>query len=74
MPNLFAASVNDRWAMERNGKQIVREWNREIETEMRRLAAGQNERWGKVVVWTVLELIWLVGVFAVLGLFVRVRW
>jgi hypothetical protein len=74
MPDLFATTINDQGAMERDSKRIVREWNREIETEMRRLAAGQNDRWGKVVVWTVLELIWLIAVFMVLGLFVRAHW
>lgn len=58
--------------MEHDGKRIAREWNREIEAEIRRLAAG-NEGWGKIVVWTVLEVIWLVAVFAVLGLVSRLH-
>lgn len=54
--------------MQHDSKRIVGEWNREIEAEDRQLAAAQNEGWGKIVVWTVLEVVWLVAVFAVLGL------
>ena len=59
--------------MERVSKRIAREWNREIESELRRLAARRDEGWGRVVVWTVLELVWLVAVFAVLGVFSRLH-
>ena len=57
--------------MNQDGKHIAREWKREIEDEIRDSAALQNDRWGKVLVWTVLEAIWLVAVFAVLGLVSR---
>jgi hypothetical protein len=57
--------------MERYSKRIAQEWNREIEAETRRLAARQEEGWGRIVVLTVLELVWLVVVFAVLGVFSR---
>ena len=57
--------------MERDSRRIAREWNREIEAEIRRFAARRDEGWGRVVVWTVLELVWLVAVFAVLGVFNR---
>jgi hypothetical protein len=57
--------------MERDSKRIVREWNREIEAEIRRLAARRDDGKWSIVVWTVLELIWLVGVFAILSLFAR---
>jgi hypothetical protein len=57
--------------MERESRRIAREWNREIEGEIRRLAARQEEGWGRVVVWAVLELVWLVAVFVVLGVFSR---
>jgi hypothetical protein len=60
-------------AMERDSRRIAREWNREIEAEIRRLAVRQDEGWGRVVVWTVLELVWLVAVFAVLGVFSRLH-
>ncbi len=41
-------------------KDIVRRWNREIETEIRREAArrDQNGPW-KAIAWTALWLIWL---------------
>jgi hypothetical protein len=59
--------------MERDSKRVVREWNWEIEAEMCRLAAKQDcGRW-RLVVWTVLEAIWLVGLFTVIGLFARLQ-
>jgi hypothetical protein len=57
--------------MDPDGKRIAREWKREIEAEIRNLAVARHDRWGKVVVWTVLEAIWLIAVFAVLGLVSR---
>ena len=59
--------------MERDSRRIAREWNREIEAEIRRFAARHDEGWGRVLVWTVLELVWLVAVFAVLGVFTRLH-
>ena len=59
--------------MERETRRIAREWNREIEAEIRRLAARQEEGWGRVVVWAVLELVWLVAVFVALGVFSRLH-
>ena len=59
--------------MERESRRIAQEWNREIEAEIRRLAARQEEGWGRVVVWAVLELVWLVAVFVVLGVFSRLH-
>ena len=59
--------------MERESGGIAREWNREIDAEIRRLAARQEEGWGRVVVWAVLELVWLVAVFVVLGVFSRLH-
>ena len=58
--------------MEPESRRIARKWNREIEAEIR-LAARQEEGWGRVVVWTVLELVWLVAVFVVLGVFSRLH-
>jgi hypothetical protein len=60
--------------MERDSKRIAREWNREIEAELRRLAARQDDGKWKIVVWVVLEVIWLVGLFLLLGLFTRLHW
>lgn len=59
--------------MERESRRIAREWNREIEAEIRRLAVRQEEGWGRVVVWAVLELVWLVAIFAVLGALSRLH-
>jgi len=59
--------------MERDSKRIASEWNREIQAEIRRLDARQEDGWGRVVVLTLLEVIWLVAVFAVLGLFSRLH-
>jgi hypothetical protein len=59
--------------MERYSKRIAQEWNREIEAEIRRLAAQRDDGWGRVVVWTVLELVWLVAIFAVLGVLSRLH-
>jgi heme/copper-type cytochrome/quinol oxidase subunit 3 len=59
--------------METDPKRIVREWNREIEAEIRRRDVRQeNGRW-KIVVWVVLEVLWFVALFAVLGLFERLQ-
>jgi hypothetical protein len=59
--------------MERDSRRIARGWNREIEADLRRLAGRRDEGWGRIVVWTVLELAWLVAVFAVLGVFSRLH-
>jgi hypothetical protein len=59
--------------MERDSRRIAWEWNREIDAEISRLAARRDEGWGRIVVWTVLEMVWLVAVFAVLGLFSRLH-
>jgi hypothetical protein len=60
--------------MERDSKRIARDWNREIDAELRRLDTRHDDRWGKFVVWTALEVLWVVGVFVVLGLFSRLSW
>jgi hypothetical protein len=60
--------------MERDSKRIVREWNREIETETRRLAARRDDGPWRIVVWVVLEALWLVALVVVLGLFTRLYW
>jgi hypothetical protein len=60
--------------MERDSKRIVREWNREIEADMRRLATQEDEGRWKIVVWIVLWVVWLTGLVAVFGLFHRAHW
>ena len=59
--------------MEHDSKRIAREWNREIEAELRRLAGQQDGGKWKIAVWTVLEGIWLVTGFAMLALFSRLH-
>lgn len=59
--------------MERDSRRIAREWNRQIEAEIHRLAAPHDEGNWNIVVWTVLEAIWLVAVFSMLGLFSRLH-
>lgn len=59
--------------MEGDAKRVVREWNREIDTEFHREAQHHEGPW-KIVVWVALELVWLATIFAVLGLFSRVPW
>jgi hypothetical protein len=60
--------------MERDSKHIVREWNREIEAEMRLLAARRDDGKWKIVVWAVLEVIWLAGLVLMLGMLTRLHW
>jgi hypothetical protein len=59
--------------MESDPKRIVREWNREIETEMRRRDARQEDGPWKIIVWVALAMLWFVALFAVLGLFERLQ-
>jgi hypothetical protein len=59
--------------MELDPKRIAREWNREIEAEMRRRAARRDDGPWKIVVWVALAMLWFVAVFAVLGWFERLQ-
>ena len=59
--------------MESDPKRIVREWNREIQAEMRRRAARQKDGPWKIVVWVVLAVLWFVALFVVLALFERLQ-
>jgi hypothetical protein len=61
-------------SMERDSKRIAREWNREIEAEIRRLAARQDDGNWKIVVWALLEAVWLVGLVLLLGFLTRLHW
>ena len=60
-------------AMEAYTKRVVREWNREIEAEIRRAARQDGGPW-KIVVWVALEVLWLVALLAMLGVFNRAHW
>jgi len=58
--------------MEADPKRIVREWNREIEAEIRR-AAGQDHGPWTIVVWASLAILWFVALFVVIDLFERLQ-
>jgi hypothetical protein len=73
--NLMSAdqdSNRGRW-MESDSKRIVREWNREIEAEIRRRDARKEDGPWKIVVWLALAALWFVALFAVLSLFERLQ-
>jgi hypothetical protein len=57
--------------MESEPKRIAREWNREIEAEIRRRDGRQEDGPWKIVVWVALEVVWFIALFAMLGLFER---
>jgi hypothetical protein len=59
--------------MDSDPKRIVREWNREIEAEMRRRDARQEDGRWKIVVWVALAVLWFLALFAVLGFFERLQ-
>ena len=59
--------------MDSDPKRMVREWNREIEAEMRRRDARQEDGPWKIVVWVALAVLWFVALFAVLALFQRLQ-
>ena len=59
--------------MDSDPKRMVREWNREIEAEMRRRNAQQEDGPWKIVVWAALAMLWFVALFAVIGLFERLQ-
>ena len=59
--------------MESDPKRLVREWNREIEAEMRRRAAEQKDGPWNIVVWVALAVLWFVALLAVLALFERMQ-
>ena len=59
--------------MESDPKRIVREWNREIEAEVRGRAARQDDGPWKIVVWVTLAGLWFVALFAAIVLFERLQ-
>jgi hypothetical protein len=54
---------------DRDSKTIIRQWDREIETELRREAARNRDdgRW-KAVVWAALWCLWLGLLFGIVAL------
>ena len=71
----MSADHDRRWEgrVEADPKRIVREWNREIEAETRRRAAGQDQGPWKIVVWVSLAILWFVALFIVIDLFERLQ-
>ena len=57
--------------MDLDPKRIVRDWNREIEAEIRRLADKGGGRWGRNLLWALLALAWLLLVLGFLGILPR---
>lgn len=57
--------------MEPDPKRIARDWNREIEAEIRRLAKKQGGQWGRNLVWALLALAWFLFVLACFGVLPR---
>jgi hypothetical protein len=54
---------------ERETKHIIRQWDREIEEETRRLAGrGKDDGPWRVVVLAAMWLLWLGAVFGLIGL------
>ena len=54
---------------ERETKHIIRQWDREIEEETRRLAGrGKDDGPWRAVVWAAMWLLWLGAVFGLIGL------
>lgn len=54
---------------ERETKHIIRQWNREIEDETRRLAArGKDAGPWRALVWGAMWLLWLGALLALIGL------
>ena len=54
---------------EHDTKRIVRQWNREIEDDNRRLAARADEGPWRAVVWTALWVSWLLLLGGLVSLF-----
>ena len=55
---------------ERDSKSIIRQWNREIEADLRREAAARADANGpwKAVVWGALWCLWLTVLFGAMAL------
>ena len=60
--------------MAKDPEQFVRQWNREIEAEARRLAgSAQQGRW-KLVIWVTLEILWCALLVALVLWLKRLEW
>ncbi|HZE46200.1 MAG TPA: hypothetical protein VE087_04925 [Xanthobacteraceae bacterium] len=66
----FGANQPGKRIVERDTKHIIRQWNREIEDETRRLATrGKDDGPWRAVVWGGLWLLWLGVVLGLVGVF-----
>ncbi len=57
--------------MEPDPKRIARDWNREIEAEIRRFAEKEEGRWGRNLVWSLLAVAWFLLVLECFGVLPR---
>ena len=64
----FGAKTAGYAIVEPDTKHIIRQWDREIEDETRRLAAHKDEGAWRAVVWGGLWLLWLGALLAMVGL------
>jgi hypothetical protein len=64
----FGAKPAGYAIVEPDTKHIIRQWNREIEDETRRLAARKDDGPWRAVVWGGLWLLWLGVVLGLIGL------
>ena len=64
----FGAKPAGYAIMEPDTKHIIRQWNWEIEDEIRRLAARKDDGPWRAVVWGGLWLFWLGVVLGLIGL------
>ena len=64
----FGAKPAGYATVEPDTKHIIRQWDREIEDETRRLAARKGEGPWRAVVWGGLWLLWLGVVLGLIGL------
>jgi hypothetical protein len=65
-----AAGGTERDVSERDSKRIIRQWNREIEDEVRRNARRTGDGPWKAVAWGALWVLWLT---LLVGLIVYVK-
>ena len=60
--------------MEPDPDRIARDWNRQIDREMRRFAENRGGGGWQIVVWAALALAWFAALFAGLSLLRGLQW
>jgi hypothetical protein len=68
------AAVRAGEMSEHDPKRIAREWNREIDREIRRFAQMREDGKWKIVVWVALALLWFAALFVGLSLVRSLQW